>query len=457
MSESAQVTSEENLPLSFELLLITQSTSITQRVKTVCDNFGYQFKIAPKPDDVAEKFENAKIKFIVLDSSTAENQNDVVGQLQGIKYFFPELPILVIFPKRFDKNTLPWIRKSGANYVMSEGDFLELPRFDFFVNQLIGSEYLAVKHGDFEKGTSIEIPLYYFMPVNEKFLPIIPAGTILDESRLDKVRKIGEVYIRRADVDAYNQYMQANQSKSAEGLARRCRLQFNEFRSAYLNFINHITEEAENPSYEEGKKLLDLTLKMSRELITMMMSASSVFEIINQSVEGEYNSVDRAPERAAIVGFITVMASIGDTERAMLAALLADVGLLNLPVDHLNHFRVAGYTNLPEPIKKLYEQHPQFSINVVAQKKINLEPPIRDAILYSHSKQDETGFPIVRPGRIGVEAQLIHFVQLLDDHCRVQWGTPRLNYKEEFKKMVYEPKIQAILSQDVLTALRGIA
>lgn len=105
-------------------------------------------------------------------------------------------------------------------------------------------------------------------------------------------------------------------------------------------------------------------------------------------------------------------------------------------------------------MQRQYEQHPQFSINYAAQKKLQIDPIVREAILHSHSRLDGKGFPRVRGEKINVEAQLIQFVEILDEMCQVQWGKPRLNYKEELYKLLKDTNTWNILTPSLVQALK---
>lgn len=453
MPETTTLTSKEQ---KIDLLLISQRSALDSRVQLFADSFSYSHTKVETPDQAGESLEGATINFIILDASQAQNQNDVVGYLQVLRYSFPKPPVLVVFPKQFDKKTLPWIRKSGANFIMSEGEFYDLARFDFFACQSIGREYVPVKFGDFKLDSKIEFPLFYFMSANRRYFPIVTAHSLLDQSRLDKLKKIGDVQVRRVDLPLYHKYLETNQDQSANGLMRRCRLQFNQFRESYWKLVNHLTEDAEASSYDEGKKILEECQRLSSDLVTAMMSAGSVFDVISHASEGDLNFTDRSPERASIVGYLCLMADVGNSETAILAALLADIGLLNLPTNCLCAIRKGGVAGLNEHDRDLYQQHPQLSINCVAQKKIQLEQVVRDTILYSHAQLSGRGFPEVRPEKIGVEAQLVHFVQRLDDACKIQAGKPKVEYMDEFKRQIASPEIFGILSPAVVKALKGI-
>ena len=453
MNESLALSIE---PKKYDLLLVSETNNFDQRMEYVANSFSYSYFKVATATEAEEKLVDSLVQFSVIDAGTSKDQNDVVGAIQVLRFLFPKTNILVVFPKKIDKSTLDWIRKSGANFLMSEGDFLTLAKFDFMANQMIGTDYLPVKHADFKVGSKIEIPLYYSMPANRKYVPIIKENTILDDSRIEKIRKIGEVYIRRIDVERYHQYLQANQDQSAKGLIRRCRVQFGEFRTAYLKLVNHLTEDSEAATYEEGKKILEECQKLSEALITSMMSAGSVFDIISQSVAGEFNSVERAPERAAIIGYFCVMGDIGNSQQAILATLLADVGMLNLPYETLNYFRLNGINSLDETKRLAYDGHPQGAINCAAQKKIQLDPLVRDTILYSHARLDQTGYPVVRREKIGIEAQLLQLVQILDDLCQIQWGKTRPIYSEVLKSLILDPATMGFLSPVIIKALRSI-
>jgi len=455
MSEAA-VSLQNNEDKKYDVLLVSPSTVYDQRIQSVAKTFGYNYFKVGTPDEASETLEKVTVNFIILDAAPANNQNEVVGFLQVLRYVFPKTPILVVFPKRFDKQILHWVRKSGANFIMSESEFLEKVRFDFFISQYVGSEYIPVKPYDFKLDTKVELSLFYFMSANRRYYPIVVANTVVNSVRLDKIKKIGDVYIKRADLDLYNRYLQLNQDQSASGLIRRCRLQFHEFKESYLELVNHLTEEAEVSSYDEGKKRMDECQKLSRDLVSAMMTAGSVFDVISQSVDGAFDLCHRAPERAAIVGYLSMMSDIGNPEHAILASLLCDIGLLNLPKECLDEIKKGGVASLEGENLKVYEQHPQFSINYAAQKKLQIDPVVREAILHSHSRIDGKGFPRVRGDKVNVEAQLIQIVEILDDLCKIQWGKPRLDYKDEFRKLIRDTSTWSILNPTLVQALKKI-
>lgn len=454
MSEAVDLQNNEDK--KFDILLVSPNPIYDERVESFAKIYGYSHCKIKVIEDVAETLANILVNFVILDAAPAQDQNDVVGYLQVLRYIFPKTPLLVVCPKRFDKDILQWIRKSGANFIMSENEFLERVRFDFFASQYIGSEYLPVKPHDFKLDSKVSLSLFYYMSANRRYYPIVAANTVVNSARFEKIKKIGDVYIRRTDLERYHNYLQENQDQSANGLIRRCRSQFHEFKESYLNLVNHLTEETEIVSYEEGKRQMEQCQKLSRDLVSAMMSAGSVFDVISQSVQGSFHFCDRAPERAAMVGYLSMMGDVGNPEHAILATLLCDIGLLNLPRECLDIIRKGGVAALDGELRKIYEQHPQFSINCAAQKKLQIDPVVREAILHSHSRINGTGFPRVRAEKVNAEAQLIQVVEFLDDLCQVQWGKPRLNYKDEFKRLLKDPSTWSFLSPTIVQALKGI-
>lgn len=454
MSEAIALQNNEDK--KYDILLVSPNSTYDHRIETVSKAYGYSHFKVQTPDEASEEMEKVRVNFIVLDAAPAKDQSEVVGYLQVLRYVFPKTPILVVFPKRFDKDVLQWVRKSGANFIMSENEFLERVRFDFFINQYIGSEYIPVKPHDFKLDTKVDLSLFYFMSANRRYYPIVVANTIVNTVRLEKIKKIGDVYIKRSEIDLYNRYLKENEDQSSNGLIRRCRVQFNEFKESYLQLVNHLTEEAEITSYEEGKKRMDECQKLSGNLVSAMMTAGSVFDVISQSVHGSFLLGDRAPERAAIVGFFSMLSDVGNPEHAILASLLCDIGLLNLPKECLETIKNGGVDSLEGEMRKVYEQHPQFSVNFAAQKKLQIDPVVREAILHSHSRIDGKGFPRARSEKVNFEAQLIQIVEILDDLCQVQWGKPRLNYKDELARLLKDTSTWSILAPTVVQALKKI-
>lgn len=419
-----------------DLVLVAEDAELEKRIRDLAAEFQFEYAVVKSVDELAEKYVETQIHFIVLSTGQIEKADIAAGHVQVARQIAPDGYIFVSVGKKMDAKAADWIRKSGADQVVLEAELFNSVKLDFIAIQRLKAAYMPVKSTDFKVNTKIEFNVYHLLAQNKKYLPVVHKGMSLDEKRAGRLGEAGEVYVRRQDIAGYQAYVAANQDQSAAGLISRCRAQFLLLSVAYSDLVMLLTGQSESASFEEGRELIEKCQKFSGDLLNSLMAAGQVWEVVNSSVIGEFGSVERAPARAAYAGFFSLMGDIGSPEDTMLSALLADIGLLAMnfsPIRKIREGRMAEFT--PEELQD-YQQHPLRSLNLALGRKLNLKQEVKDAVQYSHARTDSKGFPEVKAEKLSVEAQLINFVSVLDERCQVRMGKPKPIFKEEYKKLL---------------------
>ncbi len=239
-----------------DLLLIGTELGTIRRAEDISAEFGYAFYQLPSVDAYSDKVDAlGEPTLILLSAETVEKENDIAGMVQVIKQFATESYVIVAINSKLDPKVAVFVKKSGADVVLLGTEVRETSKLEFLISQKIKSSYMPVKVNEVVVNTTLECSLFHLMPLNKKFMPVIHANDNVTAERLDRLKEIGEIYVRRDDVDKFRKYTNQFDDKSAASLSRRCRAQFMSLVKSYTELVTLITDQSEFASYKEGAEL----------------------------------------------------------------------------------------------------------------------------------------------------------------------------------------------------------
>ncbi len=420
-------------------LCLSADSATVERCRGVALEFQYSFSSVGDPGDVLEmesKFHQAQ--FAVIGAGGGLKKEEIAQMVQIVKHVYTDCFICVVTDRKIPNDAIEFLKKSGANFVMLENEFHETSRLEFVASQVIRASYVPTKISEFAKDSVLDFTLFHLMPLNQKLLPILPKGTPLDEKRLKKLEIVGEVFVRRDEVDRYQHYVETHLGNSAKGLQGRCRAQYLSLCTSHTQLIFNLLDQSEGASFKEGKWLYDRCELLARDLLSTLASVGEAWDVVNNSSLGEFGSVERSPTIAAYSGLLSLMGAMGDAVEVMVAALLADIGMLELNPRISQKIRQThGLENLTEAELKEYHQHPKISLNRCLDRKLAIKDSVRNIILSTHERVDGKGFPEGRDAsEIPLDAMLIQFCEMIDRGAMVKMGQERTSIQEVRQTLV---------------------
>jgi response regulator RpfG family c-di-GMP phosphodiesterase len=264
------------------------------------------------------------------------------------------------------------------------------------------------------------------MPLNKKYLKILKSGNQIAQDKVDKLSQLGEVYIRKEEAKDFEKYVSANRDMSPKGLASRCRAQLLNLSAAYIELILLVLDQSEFTSYALGRELYERCSQLAGELLTSLGSIEEPWEVINNTSIGDFGSVERGPAIAAYAGLICMNSGLGDPLEVMVAALLMDVGLLDIDPRISRKIRISDPQHLSPSDLEDYQQHPIASLHRILGRKLPVTESIKNAILASHESSDGRGFPHKwHEEKIPRESMIIQLAELVDKKCLIKMGQAR--------------------------------
>lgn len=441
-----------------DFLLISSEKEWVERSSQLCREFKFNYNQVSSIEAYSEKEAEYKdALFVVLPAHHVETESEIAGMVQVIRQVAPLSFILVVISGKLNPSVAAFIKKSGANAVLVEREFFVTSKVEFIATQKIRASYLPVKASELLLNSTPGFTLFHVLPLNRKFLPVLRAGDIITQDKLNKLISVNEIYIKREDAAAYKKYVQAQNDMSAEGLMKRCRAQYLNLFSSYVDLVLMISDQSEASSFKGGSDLYLKCYNLCTELLNTLGATGQAWNVISNSSIGEFGSLERSPARAAYAGLLSLHADIGEPADVMTACLLSDVGLLEMqPEVTLKLKKNENLENLHQEILVEYKDHPNKSLRTILSRKLSLSENIKNMILMSHERLDQKGFPSqVLPSKITMETMIVQLSEILDNRVQIRLGEEKPKI-QEVKKQLYEEHINdsPILSRVFLEKIR---
>lgn len=429
-----------------DFLIIGSEPDILKRGQEISAEFGYVYTSVPNLDvfmDNEKEYRDAA--FILISAENIEKDSEIAGYVQVARQIAPTAYLVVSIDSKLDPAVSIFVKKSGVDLVIVASEVKETSKFEFIVSQKVGAAYLPVKTTELVENSAIGCSLFHLMPLNHKYLPVILAGDTISADRLLKLKQkgIGEVYVRSEDIEHFQKYTEKYGDASAQSMATRCRAQFLSLMKSYVDLILLVSDQSEKASFALGAALFKKCERLSSELMTTLGAAGEAWEIINNSAIGGFGSVERGPAIAAYAGLLSLMCSIGEPTEVMTAALIADIGMLDLSPGITKKIRHGGPGSLTGEDLKEYKNHPTVSLNQALSQRLQIPESTKTIILSTHERYDKTGFPNAPvPERIPMEAMLIQICELVDRASLIRMGQVRPEIKE-VKQKIFDEQMAA--------------
>lgn len=413
-----------------DMLIMSVDQTFLTRATVYCEEMNFINRNIQKIDTLLDnETEFINTIFVVYDG-TKLSQDMIVGDVQVLKQICPSASIMAVANGKMNPSQISFLKKSGANLVVLENEFYNTSKFEYIASQNILSSYIPVKPTDIVKGKIAPCVIYHMLPLNKKYLPVLVEGQEISESKVNKIAEVGEVYIKKTDVDKFAAYAATIDDRSAAGLTRRCRMEYLKLSNSFNDLVFLLTDQAEYASFDTGKKIYEKCRELASNLLVGLSSIGDPWEVINNSSSGGFGSVDRAPAISAYAGLLSLQSGIGESVDVMICAMIADIGLLDMPPKASKKMRQDNFAALNAEEIADYEKHPIISLNQTLSRKLQISDLMKSIILATHERNDGKGFPArLKTAKIPLEAMLIQLSELVDRETIVKMGKERRSVK----------------------------
>ncbi len=369
-------------------------------------------------------------KLILVSVMNVSTREEVAGQVQTIKQFFPDSFILVLAQKKMSAAEASFVKKSGGNFVMLSFDFLSTVQLEYILCQVVKANFVPVGTEDLKVGTKVGFTLYAKLALNNKIVPVVQPGTEINQARIDKLKSTGDLQVRRGQIELFSKYINENRDDSLGGMARRCSAQLQAITNLHTNLVLLLLDQGEQGSFDQGRDLLSKFNELCAQLLKDLKSVTKVWEIFDQAVFETLGQVDRSVIVASLAAMTSLRTGVGVAQDILMAGLFCDIGMLLLSPKSLGRLnRIEDRNNLDAEDALTYKSHPTNSLRILLERKIQISERIKEIILCTHEQANRQGFPnMIIAEKIPVESSIILFHEFVDLEWRSSKGKGSLSF-----------------------------
>jgi len=421
-----------------DLAAISKNNSFINRCDALSKDFDFTFSQYLSADSLFENAEiAANVRCFILDCVEFSNIHEAAGTIQVARQMMERSYIICILDSRVRPDDMLLLKKSGADLIMLDAEFVTNSKLEFVTSQVIKSAHIPLKAMDLIPDSHLQCPLYMLMPKNQRFLRVYKSGSRLTHEFIQKFCDLGELYFHRGDIEAWIEYVRNFSEVNDNAIARVCRSQFLKLQQSFLQLVLMVSDQTTTTSFSDGKKLFDECAGFAQDLLNSLERVGAPWNIINNSSIGDFGSVERGTAVAAYAGLLSKKSGIGHPQSIMLGALLADIGFLLVSPQATRKIRSNKVHEMNGEEKMEYEKHPIYSLNQCLSRRIPLAESVKEMILFSHERNDQKGFPH-RPAALKIkeESMLVRLSQEVDSALTLKMGDERVDFAKTFESFI---------------------
>jgi len=429
-------------PSKAEFILVTRNPKLIKRLERLAQDFQYHARTVESVDDLAEV--PGVYRLVVCDQFTDPKKltQAVTEYAQVARQVASDAKVMAILPGRPEKGALEFARKSGSELVLLEDEVYQSSKLEFIFTQVIRATYLPVKAADLSTKRPLGFDLYHLLPQRGKFVKFAFAGDFLSTEKLERLKEVPEFYVHRSEASQYAKWVGEEVDASAKGLARRCRAQFLALYAGYNELVFLLTDQSDHGSFKKGEELLKRCRDLSSELSSALAAHGSAWDIVNNSVIGEFGSAERSPAVASYAALLALQAGIDSIEEMMLAAMISELGLLFMTPSVTTKLREDRMGELSADELREFENYPLKSLNLVLDRKLQIEEKLRNLVLTMHLRADGKGYPRTGssggPKKMTLTSQFLNLAYEMDRLSLVRLGKARISPEQILRQILAE-------------------
>jgi hypothetical protein len=403
-----------------EFLVIAKEDALLSLAKEVAEFFTFKATYASGHELLEAENENRNSPTVTLMSLMSfENIESKVEAVRHVRGLYPRTQIMIIVNGGETLTDRELLQMAGVQRFILHQEIKNSGKFYYLCSLMVQGTYIPVPVTDLFPSTRVNFNGYHKLIINQKFLPVIFAGFDFSDKKYRRLEPAKQIYVRREDLNEYRKYIETYHDRTGSALKKRCRAMMMSLMALYTELILLLTLDSESSKEELLKARLAEFMKMATDLGEYLKDCPDVWNVIAQSLDFQFCRHERGPYILAYALYIALKIEMRTTPEIILAILLADIGLLDLPAQAYKQVLKKSENQLVGNELESYKNHPMGSLNRAMMKQLDLSNDLKSILVCTHERNDEQGFPNQVPkDKIPVEAQLIQFSEILD--CRVR-------------------------------------
>ncbi len=378
---------------------------------------------------------------------------------QTLRSIFPETPIFLIMDStaNADRNKM---LKNGFNDVF----FFPLDKTVFkehiasiFQSLRAGEKkYRSVKLLDLQPNEELSFDTHVYLPMNNRYVRLSGAKSKITEAQISKLksRNTGSLFVAEEDMSKFYDYAAESLRKTQGNAAMSATQKEEKLRDSVRVLVSGFFSDEGN-SLENGKKVAEDCRKIVQQYVAGGKMGDLYAKLAAISSEAG-DSYSHAMNVSAYVGLFAMALGMENVEDMALGGLLHDIGMAKVPME----IQEKNPNLWTAEERKVFESHPDYSIEMIKEKKIVVKESVLKMIAQHHERMDGSGFPKgPNAGKISMEAQVLALANEFDHMMTVKPGVAKMapiDVLKHFQKMAAGDPNKAIIDIQALKKILSL-
>ncbi|WP_413587506.1 HD domain-containing phosphohydrolase [Bdellovibrio sp. HCB274] len=424
-----------------ELLLLSQREDVLSRVRSLISTHGFTFRHVLALDDVKNRpFETQRAVVIVVAQEESEHIGAFSERILGLVERFPLSTIFTLTHEAPDKNKFSGPKFSRV-ILITPLDFFKNFKFEYMLLLKCRARFFDILPTDLFSMTTLPFTVFVRMPVNQRIMGVAFRGVVLSDSKYQKMLTKGGFLIQGSEAQVYLDYINTYFDRSGMSLRKRVRAHFVAIAALWAELSEVTLFEFKTATDAEINGIYEQLIKTAGLFVETMQSEENLWDAFLEAMDNDLFNKWRSPWVGVYAAYISVKSGVGNPVDALLAGLLCDVGLFDIPDETYQLFLKSGESALDPQQTDEYRKHPMMSLNRCLFKKIPVSEQVKAIMVCVHERADERGFPSQTPfDMVPVEASLIRFGELIDLGTRTTMHEKSIGFRYLREKIWDEAK-----------------
>ncbi len=418
MSDEAVIS---QIPKRIEFLVLAKNSELLSIVSDIAEHYEFRSEICASVEDIPldTRTESSPLMTLIELGGAASIQ-ERMRALGLLREIFPRTQVVVVVDGHETVEDCDFMRGAGAHHMILFQEILGSAKLYYLSALIIQGTYLPVPVTDLFPSTQVSFNAYHKLSLNQKFLPVLFSGFTFSDKKYRKLEPAKQIYVRRENLEEYRKYIETYHDSSGTALKKRCRATMMTLMGLYSELMLSLLLDSELVKKEILAAKIEEFVVVAQALAGYLNNCPDVWNVIAQALDFKFCRYERG---VYILAYALQIAQKGqllaDMRTLIIATLLADIGLLDLPAANYKNILKKTESQLDAKDLEKFKSHPMGSLNRVMFRNLDVSQEVKSCIVCTHERNDQQGFPNQVPAdQIPVESKLILFSELMDRRVR---------------------------------------
>ncbi len=355
---------------------------------------------------------------------------------QLLRAAFPHQPIyFVAFDmKVFDRDIMIKNGYTDAFLLPVDREFL-IKSIGRAAGVAVDEAFSAVRLIDIDPDTKLEFEVAVFLPLNNKYVPLIRQGDRLVRDRLERLKqnKQNTIFVPVNQMQAFYDYSAKRIMELEEG-ARSSTERADKLQESIRDFVTGIVSASYSKHLTQGKQTTDNIRKVVDRYI-LLKSGESWYERIMNEVGQTGDSYSHAGRVSTFAALFAIALRVSNPADVAVAGILHDLGITFFPPN----FQFKNESQFSKEEFEQFKTHPLVSLQAMQERKLPLNDDIVHAVTQHHERFSGGGYPEnIQGKKMKMSAQVLALADRFDYLTRVEANLSPLDPAQAIERICAE-------------------